>query len=151
MNFLYKSCLFFVELFFMSPALAQDNASLLGQWRTIDDETGKPKSIIELYENNGEIDGRIMEILNPSKPNPLCDKCEGERANQPITGMVIVWGVKANEAGDAWVGGEILDPKKGKAYQVKMSLKENGAKLKVRGYIGAPILGRTQVWERVIE
>lgn len=151
MNCLYKGCLFFIVFFFISSAFSQDAASPLGQWRSIDDETGKPKSIIELYENNGEIEGKIVELLNPSEPNPICDKCEGERANQLIMGMVIVWGVKANEVGDEWAGGKILDPKKGKTYKVKFSLKEEGAKLKVRGYIGAPILGRTQVWERVVE
>jgi hypothetical protein len=102
----YKGALFFTALlfsalFFMSNVFSQSAASPIGQWRSIDDETGKPKSIIELYETNrGEMEGKIVKLLNPSKPNPVCDKCEGARANQPITGMVIVWGVKPNEEGD---------------------------------------------------
>ncbi|MGH1440105.1 MAG: DUF2147 domain-containing protein [Cellvibrionaceae bacterium] len=151
--YVFKKCLpllsLLVGVLFSGQMLAQDTSSPIGQWKTIDDETGKPKSIIEIYDNNGELEGKIIELLNPSKPNPLCDKCEGERKNQAITGMVIIWGVTANEENTKWGGGKILDPKKGKIYKVKFSLKDNGGKLKVRGYIGAPLLGRTQVWERV--
>jgi len=148
----FSCTLFFtLLLFFSGQIFSQDISSPIGQWKTIDDETGKPKSIIEIYSNNDELEARIIELLNPSSPNPICGKCEGERANQPITGMIILWGVKPNKENTKWSGGKILDPKKGKVYKVKISLKENGEKLKVRGYIGTPMLGRTQVWERVLQ
>jgi len=78
--------------------------------------------------------------------NPICDKCEGERHNKPVVGMVIMWGVKKD--GDVWDSGQILDPGKGKTYKVKLSLSDDGQKLDVRGYIGMPMLGRTQTWIR---
>ncbi len=126
---------------------AQTNLDdITGQWKTIDDETGKPKSIIEITEDNGVYSGKVIQLINPEEPNPACKKCKGERANQPIQGMVIVENVSKKR--DSWGGGTILDPKKGKTYKVKFTLIENGSKLKVRGYVGIPTLGRTQVWER---
>lgn len=145
----FSLLLMLVGMFFSGNIFAQDVLSPIGQWKTIDDETGRPKSIIEIYNNNGGLEGKIVELLDPSKPNPICEKCEGERKDQAIKGMVIIWDVTANEAQTKWGGGKILDPKKGKVYKVKFSLEDEGSKLKVRGYIGAPLLGRTQVWERV--
>ena len=135
-----------------SAALA-NNESPVGTWRSIDDKTGKPTSLIEITLIDNMLQGKIIKLLNPNKHsspsefNPLCKKCKGERANQPITGMIILWGVIQD--GDHWGKGKILDPKKGKNYKVKLSLTNNGQKLKVRGYIGTPALGRTQIWERV--
>ncbi len=142
------SLMIVLSVFFLLSNFALASDSPVGKWRSIDDKTGKPKSIIEIYEVNGGFEGKVIELLNPSKPNPLCDKCKGDKANQPITGMVILWGVTPNDDGESWGGGKILDPKKGKEYKVKLSLQEGGNELKVRGYIGTPILGRTQVWER---
>ena len=123
------------------------NESPVGTWRSIDDKTGKAKSIIEITSVENTLEGKIIELLNPNKPNPLCEKCKGEKANQPITGMTIIWGV--TQDGDNWGKGKILDPTKGKTYSVKLSVIDNGQKLKVRGYIGTPALGRTQTWERI--
>jgi len=134
-------------LLWSTSAVTAANDSPVGKWRSIDDKTGKAKSIIEITLNDGTLEGKIIELLDPSKPNPLCEKCKGEKANQPITGMTIIWGV--TKQGDYWGKGKILDPKKGKTYKVKLSLENDGQKLKVRGYIGTPALGRTQFWERV--
>lgn len=147
---LYKITLLLTAIVFSTSLFSQsDLSSPVGQWRTIDDETGKPKSIIEIVSLNGELQGNILELINPSEPNPVCDKCEGERANQAITGMNIIWGVAAEAKNGKWGGGQILDPKKGKIYKVRLSLQKSGRELKVRGYIGTPMLGRTQIWERV--
>ena len=85
-----------------------------------------------------------------TKPDAKCDKCTGERKDQPILGLPIIRNVKAN-ADDAtlWDGGEILDPNNGKTYKVRLKPADGGKKLEVRGYIGAPLLGRTQTWIRV--
>jgi uncharacterized protein (DUF2147 family) len=120
----------------------------VGTWKTIDDETKKVKSIVEISEVNGEVIGKVKEILQSEKgPNPICDECEGERKNQPITGMTIIWGMKQD--GDVWDGGHILDPKNGSTYGCKLTPTDNGTKLQVRGFKGFSLLGRTQVWERV--
>lgn len=120
----------------------------VGTWTQVDDATGKPKSIIEITEQaDGTLQGVVKQVLFSSQgTHPICDKCEGDRHDKPIDGMVIMWGVKKD--GDVWDGGQILDPAKGKTYKVKLSLKENGQKLDVRGYIGMPMLGRTQTWIR---
>jgi len=135
-----------VATFCASSAFAAD-ASPVGTWRTIDDETKKPKSLVEISEVNGEVIGKIKELLQSDKgPNPVCDQCDGERKDKPIIGMTIIWGMKKD--GDEWSGGKILDPKNGKVYGCKMHLIEGGKKLEVRGFVGFSLLGRSQVWER---
>ena len=119
--------------------------SPIGLWTTIDDDTGKPKSVVEITETNGTLTGKIIALLNPKEENPSCKKCKGDNANQPILGLTIIWDTQ--QKGSAWKG-KILDPNNGKTYKVKLTPTEEGKKLKVRGYIGSPILGRTQVWLR---
>jgi uncharacterized protein (DUF2147 family) len=132
-------------------ALAQTAApvSPVGLWKTIDDETGKPKSVLRITESNGEYKARIEKLFRqPSEEqNPKCDKCEDARKDQPIIGMTILTGMKQTE-GLEYGGGQILDPHNGKVYKTRMSLEEDGKKLNVRAYIGIPLLGRTQVWLR---
>lgn len=127
-------------------ATANDN--IVGRWKSIDDETGKAKSLIEVKETDGVISGNIIKLFNPSKPNPICEKCSDDRKDQDIIGMEIIRGVSKKKK-NKWAGGKILDPKKGKEYSVKFTLKDEGKTLKVRGYIGSPMIGRTQIWERV--
>jgi uncharacterized protein (DUF2147 family) len=136
-----------LTLLFSLSALAQ-NSDITGKWKTIDDETGKPKSIVEIFKDGDIVKGKIVDLINPEQPNPKCDKCEGDRKDQPILGLEIIRGLKESEKGKLWEGGEILDPKKGKTYKCKLTLKDNGNKLDVRGFIGFSLLGRTQTWER---
>lgn len=128
-------------------AMAQD-ASPVGLWKNIDDETGKPKALIRISESNGEYRGKIEKLFREAgeDPNPKCDKCEDARKDQPIVGMTILTGMK--KEGNEFNGGQILDPANGKVYKSKMALTEGGKKLDVRGYIGVPMLGRTQTWVR---
>jgi uncharacterized protein (DUF2147 family) len=132
----------------LATAAYAANDTPVGTWTQVDDATGKPKSIIEITEQpDGTLQGTVKQVLfSDQGPHPVCEKCEGERHNQPVEGMVIMWGVKKN--GDQWDGGQILDPHNGKTYRVKLSLKDDGQKLDVRGYIGMPMLGRTQTWIR---
>ncbi|MGH8444073.1 MAG: DUF2147 domain-containing protein [Solimonas sp.] len=125
---------------------AIDTGSPVGTWKTIDDETGKAKSLVEITESNGQLHGRIVKLFNPSKPNPICEKCEGGKKDQPINGMEILWGLR--KSGSEWAGGQVLDPQKGKVYDAKVALADNGSKLNLRGYIGFSLLGRTQTWLR---
>jgi uncharacterized protein (DUF2147 family) len=125
-----------------------DDASPVGLWKNIDDVTGKPKALIRITETNGVLQGQIEKLFRaPSEDqNPKCDKCEDARKAQPIIGMVFMTGLKKD--GDEYAGGEILDPDNGKVYRSKMHLTDGGKKLSVRGYIGIPMLGRSQVWVR---
>lgn len=124
-------------------ALAEEATPIVGHWKTIDDATGEPKSIVQIFEAEGRIHGKIVELINPDEENPLCDQCDGELYNQPILGMTILKNIKAE--GDKWGGGKILDPENGKTYKVHLKVEEDG-RLKVRGFIGFSLLGRTQHW-----
>jgi uncharacterized protein (DUF2147 family) len=139
-----------LTVLFATSALAQES-SAVGRWTTIDDETKKPKSVIAIYEENGKLYGKIEKLFRePNEPeNPVCDKCEGALKNQPILGMVILRDLKKDD--DEWSGGTILDPGNGKTYKCKIAVQDGGKKLKVRGYIGMSLLGRTQHWVRATE
>ena len=138
--------LFALALVFATPALAAD-LTPVGTWTTIDDTTLKPKSIVQISEADGKLQGKVLQVLQSDQgPHPLCKLCEGARKNQPVEGMTILWDVTKD--GDVWDGGKILDPKTGKIYKVKLSVTDNGEKLDVHGYIGFALLGRSQVWER---
>lgn len=130
------------------PALAADLTSPVGLWQNIDDKTGKPKALIRITETGGALQGQIEKLLREpgEEQNPTCVKCEGAKKDQPITGMVILSGLKKD--GDEYSGGEILDPAEGKVYKSKIHLTDGGKKLSMRAYIGMPMLGRSQTWVR---
>ena len=136
------------NLLLLISFIAQASDGLVGTWKSIDDESGEAKSLIQITENDGIYTGKIIQLFNPSTPNPNCSKCKDDRKDQAIIGMEIIRGVKQKKT-NKWSGGKILDPKKGKEYKVKFTLKDEGATLKVRGYVGSPMLGRTQYWQRV--
>lgn len=126
--------------------------SPVGFWKTIDDVTGKPKSIIQISEDeNHQLIGTVIRIFpSPGKDeNEVCAECKGSKHNQKIVGMEVLSGLKRGETN--WDGGQILDPENGKTYSCMLRTENNGLKLNVHGYIGMPLLGRSQVWERVPE
>lgn len=128
------------------PALAA-NLSPVGTWKTVDDKTGEAKAIVRITESNGVLEGKILKVLKSDQgPHPICKECDGKRHNQPIEGMTFVWGLTRDD--DEWDGGKILDPKSGRIYKAKMQVIDGGQKLKVRGYFGFALLGRTQIWHR---
>lgn len=124
-------------------ASAQD---VTGKWKTVDDETGEEKSIVEIYKQNGKIYGKVVEILNPDKKDAVCLDCPGDDNGKPVLGLVILKGLEKD--GDEYDDGTIMDPNNGKVYKCYIELEEAN-KLKVRGYIGFSLLGRTQYWNRV--
>jgi len=124
-------------------------AGPVGVWQTIDDKTGKKRSIVRITEVNGELQGVVEQLFDQpgEDPSHLCKECKGERKDKPIIGMTILWGLK--QQGSEWSGGEILDPKNGKIYRCKMTPSEDGKQLNVRGFIGVSLIGRTQTWHRL--
>ena len=116
-----------------------------GVWITQDDETGKKKSEVLLFKNEGKLYGKIINLLLEEDKGKLCINCRGENKNLPIEGMNIVKGLELNDK--TWEDGTILDPKSGKIYSCYITLEDNNT-LKVRGYIGFSLLGRTQKWIR---
>lgn len=134
-------------LFLATYSLGQ---TCVGTWITIDDETGKKKSKVELYKQDGKLYGKITYVYpRPGlADNPVCKKCSGDRKDKPLIGLQIVRGLAWN--GTEWEDGTIVDPENGKVYTCSIWLAEgNSDKLNVRGYVG-PFF-RTQTWIRVKE
>ena len=134
---------FVVVLIWLSSLLNGQN-EIFGLWKAIDDVDGQATSHIEIFEEDGRLHGKIAKILE-GPDDALCDQCEGDKKDQPILGMEIIWDMELKGAN--WKGGRILDPENGKTYKCKIKLNEDI--LEVRGYIGIPTLGRTQKWYRV--
>lgn len=118
--------------------------SPVGTWKTIDDEDGTVKSHVTIVEKGGKLYGTVTKLITSALTH--CDDCEGEKKGKPIEGLEILWNLESD--GDEWNGGRILDPKNGKVYKCKISLEDEDT-LKVRGFIGFSLLGRTQTWYRV--
>lgn len=123
--------------------------SVTGKWKSIDDETKKAKSIVEIYEKDGKLYGKIIELFREpgENPDPICDECDedDDRYNQKVIGMEIIRNMENDD--DEWEDGTILDPKDGKVYECKLWVDEDDPNiLNVRGYIA--FFFRTQVWLR---
>lgn len=123
------------------------NTTPTGLWKSIDDNTGKPRSLIRISETNGEYTAVIEKgLLSTDTGEAICDKCTDARKGQRIVGMTIINGM--NQKGENLEGGEILDPENGKTYRCKMKLDKTGNNLEVRGFIGISLFGRSQIWTR---
>lgn len=129
-----------------SALMANANTSPTGLWKTHDDK-GKPTGYVRVQENNGVFTGVIEKGLETDKEEKYCTACKDERKDQRLIGMTMMKNVKAK--GDYYEGSEILDPFSGNTYKVKLTLKEAGKKMEVRGFVGVSLFGRTQVWERI--
>lgn len=139
----------FLLFFVLISSSLYAGKSPVGNWRTIDDKDGKEKSVVEIYERNGKIFGKIINLKNPNDENgkpKACSKCEGEDKNKPIVGLTIIKNLSKD--GDEYSGGTILDPSNGKIYKCTIQVIEEGKKLKVRGFIGFSMMGRNQYWFR---
>ncbi len=121
-------------LFLLVSNIARAGDSVIGYWTTIDDETKTAKSIVQIYEYQGKIFGRVVELL---KNKEATAKIKG---NPKIKGMDIIWDLELK--GSKYTGGEILDPTKGKVYGCEIW--REGNNLIVRGKIA--FLGRNQTW-----
>ncbi len=126
-------------------ASAAGAQTIFGKWKTIDPITGNDESIIEVYKKEGKAYAKVIAIINEADRDKTCINCKGKNKNKPILGLDILDGLKEN--GDEWSGGKILDPKNGKYYKCYIKLTEENT-LKLRGYIGISLLGRTEYWYR---
>lgn len=124
-------------------------ATPVGLWKTIDDETRQEKSHVRIGEAGGVLTGTIEKLLDPAKQDSTCDKCTDARKDKPVVGMTIIENARKDETANYWEGGTILDPNNGKTYRLRLTPKEGGKALEVRGYIGP--FYRNQTWLRVEE
>jgi uncharacterized protein (DUF2147 family) len=132
------------------PALssAATPPSPVGLWKTIDDKTHTVTGLVRITETNRQLTGRVERVLDPTaKPGARCKPCTDERRDQPIEGLTILRGVRASaDEPGVWEGGDILEPKTGKIYRVRLQVQNGGKSLEVRGYLG--FFFRNQYWQR---
>jgi len=119
--------------------------TIFGKWLSTNDDTGEVDSVIEMYQKNGKAYAKVIEIKDPNRQTAVCEKCEGPNKNKPILGLEILTGLEKDD--DEWSGGEILDPRNGNVYKCYIKLVKPN-KLKLRGYIGFSLLGKTKYWMR---
>lgn len=138
----YKQLLLAAAMLLIALNTSAQRSTPVGKWKTVDDATGKVKSVVEIFEKGGKLHGRVLELFDPPEPDPKCDKCakDDARHGMPVRGLEIIRNLVKD--GQAWANGDVLDPENGKVYKCKIWV-ENG-KLQVRGYIA--FLYRTQTW-----
>src|ERR1700677_4369332 len=108
-----------------NPALA----SPVGRWKTVDDSTGKVKSIVAIREENGKLYGTIEELFDPPVPHPTCYLCTGDLKDRPLVGLQVLSGFTFD--GSQWSGGQVLDPETGRIYRASIALEDGGKKLRL--------------------
>ena len=121
-----------------------DSAGIVGRWKTLDDETGKPMTITEVYPaKNGTFAAKIVENLGLP---PTCDDCSGQYKGKPFVGIVTLWNLKPVDGG--WGGGNGYKPSEDRSFKAKMlKLSPDGNKLEVTGCV--LMFCRTAHWVRV--
>ncbi len=135
----------FLAIFFAISASSVFAQSPVGNWKTVDDNTGEAKSHVTIYEKNGMLFAKISKLLSDPEDSK-CDKCPGDLKDKPVLGMVIMWDMEKDD--DEWEDGRILDPENGEDYSCKIWFEDgNASKLYVRGYWG--FFYRTQHWYRL--
>ena len=133
----------------LAAPLPAQQRSAAGLWKAYDNKTKQPKSVIRITDENGKLSGKLEQVFpKPGEDaNPKCSKCDGELKDKPLLGLMILWDMKKD--GDKWADGRILDPEDGKTYGCKLELVDGGKRLKVRGFMGVSMFGRTEYWDRV--
>ena len=144
-NMINTQKLFFILLLFL-VTISINSQGIFGKWNSKNDDTGEIDSVIEVYKKNGKAYAKVIEIKDLKRQNSICTECEGKNKNKKILGLEILTGLQ--EEDNEWSGGRILDPRNGKIYKCYIQLiKPN--KLKIRGYIGFSLFGKTAYWEKV--
>lgn len=139
---------YFLLIFILCLTIPSFSQTIFGKWNSFNEETNKVESVIEVYEKDSKAFAKIISIMDPSRSSAKCVECKGKRKNAPILGMNILTGL--NKDGNEWSGGKILDPKNGKEYKCYIQLLDKNT-LKLRGYIGFSMFGRTAIWKRASE
>jgi uncharacterized protein (DUF2147 family) len=132
----------------VSFAQTSSRSTPVGRWRTVDDSTHTAKSIVVVWEENGKLNGKIEKLIEPDPryPNPLCVRCDGDLKDKPVIGLRILWDLRKD--GERWSGGKVVDPNSGKTYKCFVEVEDRGKKLRVHGFNGIALIGRTQYWLR---
>src|SRR4051812_2820115 len=131
------------------PAKAAEPTAA-GLWEHSDPKT-HVRAWFLIFEQDGIYDGALVKMfVKPgANPNPICTACSGEQKDQPTIGLVMIKDMQ--RSGRFYENGTILDPRDGSVYHATMEVTEDGRKLKLRGYLGIPLFGQTEVWKRLPE
>ena len=137
-----------IVVFGLLISITSQSQSIFGKWKTIDDETGQAKSIVESYEKDGRIYGKITEIFDDSKRDLPCKFCKGDDYNKPLIGLEIIKNMEPVEQ-NLYKNGTITNPEDGKVYTCRLKLDSDPDTLQVRGYVA--FFYKTQYWKRLSE
>lgn len=121
----------------------------VGLWITYDSKTKASVSMIRIINDNGTLKGTVEKILAPEYINKRCSACTGANKGQPLLGLEVLTNMRL--VGGVWKDGKILDTNSGKTYSALLKLPGKGDRLEVRGFLGSPLIGRSQFWTRVYE
>ena len=132
-----------------SHAQQPSHATILGSWRAID--SGKPYAVIEFIKAGDSISGIVREQLSSSNSGvTVCSpQCPPDKRGQPVVGLECIWGLRSNADPLYFEGGQVLLPEDGAQFQCRISVLPDGRNLRVRLFVGTPIFGSTEIWQRV--
>jgi uncharacterized protein (DUF2147 family) len=122
-------------------------SGIQGYWLSTNDSSGEPSAIVKIIEKNNVLLGFVEKVLVKGQENALCEKCEGSNKNIKIQGMQFLGGMTHKE--DHWVDGWVIDSENGKTYSANAKLVDGGSKLKLDGYVGIPLFGRTKYFQKI--
>ena len=140
---------FLAALAATSIAKAAAPPSAVGLWEKLG-ASGMPEGWFRIMDCGGMFVGRIVKMFPKQGENPSnfrCTQCRGDQKNAPVLGLTFIKGMRRN--GLTYQDGTILDPRDGSVYNALMELSPDGKQLTVRGYIGIPLLGQSEVWHRL--
>ena len=135
----------------MSMSLAAPNTqpTAEGLWEKLG-TSGQPEAWFRIRQCGGLYQGRIVKIFRKGSEDPStwrCTKCEGDQKDAPVVGITFIRNMRKH--GLTYEDGSILDPRDGAIYSAMMQLSPDGRRLTVRGYLGIPMLGQSEVWHRL--
>jgi len=135
----------YILTFCIFIGIQANSQTIFGKWQSFNEETGNADSIIEVYQKKDKAFAKIIKVLNKDREDAICDLCKGKNKNKRILGMDILSGLTKDD--DEWSGGKIIDPRSGKEYKCYIKLEDNNT-LKIRGFIGFSLFGKTAIWKR---
>jgi uncharacterized protein (DUF2147 family) len=146
-----RSLLLFALAFALTAARGASPTGIEGRWLTFDAATHERRSVVEIRRDGARVAGRVAELFlrKDEDPDPACDRCEGPERGRRIRGLEIL----ALEAATDGAGfrGTVLDPEEGRTYRCTVTIEDEGRTLRLRGYVGLPIFGRTETWSRTAD
>jgi len=140
-----------LAVLFAATTLARAEPTVSGFWESRDSD-GNPTAWFLFSGKNDVYSARLIKGFKPKDPDApppkeLCDVCPGKKKGAHIMGLTLFWGMKRD--GLHYTEGSVLDPRDGSVYHALMNLSEDGKELEVRGYLGIPMLGKSQTWYRL--